>query len=56
VVTRSYTKGMEQILEKELGMIHLGYLKKATEEILPSRTVVMGVFMSNVKMEKPLED
>jgi hypothetical protein len=30
VVTRGYTKRMEQNLEKELGTIHIGYIKRAT--------------------------
>jgi hypothetical protein len=53
VVTRGYIKRMEQNLEFFLGV---GYLKKATKEILPFWMVAVGGSMPNVKMERPLED
>jgi hypothetical protein len=36
VVTRGYEKKMEQILEKELEALSVGYLERITKEVLPS--------------------
>jgi hypothetical protein len=47
---------MEQILEEKLGALSVDYLKTITEEMLPSRMVIMGTSTSDVKMEKPIED
>jgi len=55
VVTRGYKK-KEQILEKKLGTIRACYLKRVAKEILPSRTIAVGVSMLDVKMEIPLEN
>jgi hypothetical protein len=35
---------MEQILERELGVLSVGYVEKTIEEMLPTRMVVMGAF------------
>jgi hypothetical protein len=47
---------MEQIFKKELEALSVGYLKKITEEVLPSRTITMGASIPIIKMERSLED
>jgi hypothetical protein len=37
-------------------MLDASYLETATEEVLPSRMITMGVFMLDVKMEISMED
>jgi hypothetical protein len=47
---------MEQILEKELGILNVGYLERTTKEMLPPRIVIIGTSTSNGNVERPLED
>jgi hypothetical protein len=49
-------KKKEQILEKKLGAICAGYLKRVTKEILPSWMVAVGISMLDIKMEILLEN
>lgn len=55
-VNKGIKNKMEQILEKELEALNVGYLKRTTKEVLSSQMVVMGTIMPTVKMERPLED
>jgi hypothetical protein len=47
---------MEQILEEELGTLNECYFKKIVEEMLPSRMVVMGTSIFDVKVERPMDN
>lgn len=47
---------MEQIIKEKLWALNACYLEMITKEMLPSRMVIMGLSISNVKMEKPMED
>jgi len=47
---------MEQILEEELGTLSECYLKRIVEEMLPSRMVVMGTSIFDVKVERPMDN
>jgi hypothetical protein len=49
-------KQKNKILEEELKALSVGYLEKIAEEVLPSQTVVVGVFIPIIKMEGPLKD
>jgi hypothetical protein len=39
-----------------LGTLSVGYFKRIIEEMLPSKMVIMGVSIFDVKMERPLKD
>jgi hypothetical protein len=45
---------MEQILEKELGTLSECNLKRIVEKMLPSKMVVMGTSIFDVKVERPM--
>ncbi len=51
-----HKKKMEQIFEEELEALNVNYLERTTKEVLPSRTIIMGISILVVKMERPLED
>ncbi len=49
-----YKKNMEQILEKKLGILSVGYLERTIEETVPPRTIIIGISTFNGNVERPL--
>jgi hypothetical protein len=47
---------MEQILEKKLGILIVGYLERTIEEMVPPMTVVTCISTFNGNVERPLKD
>ncbi len=43
-------------MEEELEALSVDYLEKIIEEVLLSRTVIMGASIPTIKMEGPLKD